>query len=471
MELKCSIKNVNGESFPNLEFKKLRQVVFFGENRKEISVYTTMIIAGSKERIDENKPIVSQLNDNFKLKIEFSIVDDSIGIKKQENEEYIDVFYEEIDKIQAIWGNGCKKIEKQEDVGKQLKIILNSEDINTDLTTIGKKEYFCIEDNTNEDDLILACPGKIEKDSNSGYVIQLEQPVHRGVDCIVCVKTTILLSQKMPPRVMVNVQLDLPHTGNVTLSYISVYICPAEGYHLGNDSKVKANLDNSHDNDSADEYNNLSEVAPRESTYYKEWVKKEHIMSRIIYRLNKEKLFNNQGKRIKNCRGIDIEFHMGPITEKGSPQFVLGALFSAAVTYGVDQGRLSLVAEGFVPYIPCDFQWLLLCFITFWAFIRWCSRKYNVNSEISNDKIWDGISLVVLVIGTVCGGLWAVVTLIVSRIVIESNWFDSFLGFYWNIAPWILAIAVICLLSYIIVSYTLMKRNYGRKPVSRELFY
>ena len=461
MELVCNITNVNGNSFPNLEFRKLRQVIFFGENRKTINIYSTIIVAGNGDVSDAPQSIISQLNQDFKMKIEFCIVDDNIKIKNQESREFINSFYAEIDKIKPIWGKDCKIIDKQTEIARHLENRLDSREINNTLTAIGEKKYFSI------DSELLACPGDIEKDENKNCVIKVQSPLHEGVDCIACFKTTIFLSQKMPPKTKVSMRLNLPAQDNVQLSYISIYICPPEGYHLNNDSRVKAYVKGKQDSENADEFNNLSEVAPKESIYYKEWIKKEHIMSRAVYRLNREKLFKNQDGRIKNCRNISIEFHMSPVTEKGSPQFVLGALFSAAVTYGIDSGRLLLATKGFISYIPNDFQWLLFCFITFWTFIRWCSRKYNISNE--NNKCAKIIQLICLLVGTVSGGVWTIVTFVISRI--KCSFIIRLMKDYWKIAPLLLGCSAVTLSVYIVISYTYMRKYYGRKPISRELFY
>lgn len=467
MELKCSVENINGTCFPNLELKKLRQVIFLSENRKEIKIYSTMIIAGNNESCDEDKPIVSRLDDSLKLRVGFSVTEDNDNAKpkKQKHEEFINTFYKEIDKIQPIWGNDCKEIRDQEEVENQLKRILGDDGSIINKSTAIDKNYCVIEDNDHKD-VILAYPGEI-KTEDDAYIIGLNRALNEGMDCIVCVKTTIFLSQRMSPKAKINMRFCLPN--NVILSYISIYICPPEGYHLGNDSKVNAWLNEARINDNDDQFNNLSEVAPKENIYYREWIKNEHIMSRTIYRLSREKLFRNQGRRVKNCREITIEFHMNPVMEKSSPQFVLGALFSAAVTYGVDSGRLSAVSKGFVPYIPEDLQWLLFCFIVFWVFIRWCSRKYNINNEDKTDKIINGFSLGCLIAGIAVGALWMVMTFAVSRT--EIDLIAPLLTKYWILAPWMLGGSVIFLCVYIGFSYTLTRKNYGRKPVSRELFY
>jgi len=476
MDLNCEIINVNGNSFSNLDIKKLRQVIFFSDNRKEIQIYTAILVAANNQAINNqgtNKDdrLISELNNKFRLQVKFS-TDKGQNVKIT-SQDCIKSFYEEFDKIAAVWGPECRNIMKQQDLNNQLEKILGKNSVDSSKTNIEDGNgYFCIEDKKDEKKTIVAYQGKIDE-QKEGYTIQAADSIHKGVDCITWVKTTLTFENKMPPRISINAKILLPESDTITLSYISIYICPSEGYHLGNDSKVNASIGNTYIKSSADEYNNLSEANHNDDFYYDEWVQDLHIKRRTIYRLNREKLFKNQGNQIKNCKLITIDCHMGPVTEKGSQQFVLGALFSAAVTYGVDSGRLEEVSHSFMPFIPNDLQWFAFCFIIFWVFIRWCSRKYNVNSEGGKEKGWDTVSIWFLIGGIIASGLWTIFTFVVSRLdFAETSKIKKLFDEIWIFTgPWMLGIGLLLLIVYIVISYTIIKNNYGRKPISRELFY
>lgn len=115
------------------------------------------------------------------------------------------------------------------------------------------------------------------------------------------------------------------------------------------------------------------------------------------------------------CKSMDMTVSLVSDMERGSMQFVLGAVYSAIVTYGVDSGRLAEIKGCMGLVLPPDIQWYFLCVVAFWAFIRWCSRKDQVKM-----KIWDKIAGLLFMAGSAMIAVWLVFTFVIFRI--EAEW-------------------------------------------------
>lgn len=465
MQLECTIENINSETFPYIHVEKIRQVAFINNDRNEIQLYTALLIGGSSLIQDIDKGFVSQLTESFKLKIEFGISDDAVTIQKISTVDMIKSFFDQIDKVQVIWGKGCKQIRNQAELHNRLSKILGVQhtSIDNEKTQLNNDKILLIEgqgDNGKDSILYEANFAEIK----DGYEISGKPKLHEGIGIISWVKTTISLTGKLSAKENISLKVLFPLTekGKTLLSYVSLYICPPEGYHILEDSKVRFFLKGNRGNE--DENNNLTLVTQNQALYYREWVEELHIENRSIYRLNKEKLFKGFDP-LNDCEYIEVNFSILPNTEKGSLQFVMGAFFSAAITFGIDSGRLKEASRCFWPIVPPDIQWYMVCLITFFAFLRWSSKKDKIKEGLM-DKIANGIYRCGMAI--IC--CWCAFAFLIYRLDIAS--FKTVCNNIPQIYISGMLTAGICLVSaYVYLTYRKLSDHYYRRPISRELFF
>ncbi len=465
MQIRCVIQNTNSLSFPNLQIKKLRQVIFWDNNKEGLTIYTALLVGGNGNANDLTDNIVSQLSEGFKLVVTFEVTDNEVEIDNVDSECLNKDFFKEIDKVRSsqLWGEGCREITRQGELSQILKKILVQDTIEDSKIQISDDKYLLVAENT-EDYKIVACEGEVRKlnDGNIGYSITSRKDLHRGVDCITWVRTSISFKGKLSTKEKICLSLELSSEGNSrhSLSYISMYFCPPEGYHISDDSEV--NLLMKGGQGTEDKKNNLMTVTHNETLYYKDWIDKHHIDRRSLYRLNKEKLFSNI-KAPYECEAISVSFTCVPNTEKGSTQFVLGAILSAAITFGVDSGRLGEVKNCFWPVVPADIQWYTLCFIMFYAFLRWCSRREKIKRNV-----WDSVANILFVGGMLLEGVWGIVTYVVWRLDIEKlkNFLNT-IPIY--TVPMIFLAGAVLLFLFLAISFIFIKDHYFRRPLSKDL--
>lgn len=464
MQIECSVQNTNSLTFQNLQIKKIRQVLFLNSARDRIDIYTALLVGGSQTKSSGGNRVLSRLSKDFNLVIEFNASDNGEVCEKITTEDKTSDFFGEIDKIRKLWGKSTEEIRTQEKLADLLKNIVTT--VEPQKTNIRNKKYILVAEENRLKEGIIACEGSLGIDEK-GYSVSTEQELHEGVEIISWVKTSIFLKEKFSSKERIEYSLRLPQENGKesNLSYISIYLCPCEGYHLEEDSSVSYYVNDKRIN--SEEKNNIMPVSKDTSIYYKEWEEEHQISNRRIYRLNKEKIFKSYPQDIE-CGTLSIEFEIAPDTEKGSTQFVMGALFSALITYGVDSGRLAVVKPCFLPIVPPDIQWFLMCFVISLAFLRWCSKKEKA-SEISNNKA-DKKSGCLYRIGVAISIIWIFYTFVIYRL--ELSIIKTIIGMIPAfVIPCIGLVAVVLLMIYIILTFTLLKKNYYKKPLSKENFF
>lgn len=455
MQLECKIQNTNSESFCNLKIKKLRQVIFI--NRNEIEIYTALLVGGNgDESFTEN---ISELADNFRLEVTFRAKDNVADANIIEVENQISDFCEELDKITPLWGE-CREVGNQAELSKYLGEILGkSAKIDRNLTKIQNGEKYLYL----EKEKCISCAGAVNPMDN-GYGIYAPRTWHRGVDCISWVKTSIKLAKRISAKEGFMFKLTLPadEKSKCLLDYLSVYICPPESYHILEDSSVWILFRDGQV--TKDKKNNLTLATKNEAIYYDEWLDRQDILNRNVYRINKEKLLDRSSAPYE-CKSMDMTVSLVSDMERGSMQFVLGAVYSAIVTYGVDSGRLAEIKGCMGLVLPPDIQWYFLCVVAFWAFIRWCSRKDQVKM-----KIWDKIAGLLFMAGSAMIAVWLVFTFVIFRI--EAEWAKVLVA---SLPSWIAVYtfngALVVIILYIIMTHTIIRSHYAKRPISKDMVF
>lgn len=467
MLLECKIKNINNINFNRIFIKKLRQVIFLSNERNTIYVYSALLVgANNAEKVSN----ISDLTEEFRLEVAFDAVNDGTDVQSITSENKIDDFFEEMDTIREIWGKGCHKITTQDEVHEYLQEVLqtDSAEVDSGKTKVGQRRYLYTESLEGKNDISIACEGEVELRRSNGYAINGQRDMHEGMDCITWVKTTIKLTGKLSrnERIVYKLNLPIDKEERVILSYLSIYICPPDGYHILDDSKVKFILKGGKENE--DENNNLTAVTQNTAVYYREWIKEHHIENLIIYRLNKEKLFGSLGN-LQNCEYVNVSFMISPNTEKGSMQFVLGAVFSALVSFGIDNGRLCQIRECFLPFVPPDLQWLGMVLLVFLSFLRWCSKREKIVLGVR-----DRVTNFFYRAGNIILGIWCTYTFFLLRIDhlafctgIREFTLGKIPYFAWSV----FGSGIFCMSMYMLLTFVLVRNHYSRKPFSKDIIF
>ena len=458
MNLNCTIKNINNGLYPDLSIKKYRQIVFI--NKQELVIYTALVIgAGGNQSMNEPKT-----GDRLAVQVSFDLSDETLKTQEIQFENKQDEFLSEISMIKHVWGDKCEELSTQQDIKDKLIEISQEDNFNVNNNRIDvEHKYLYIPQEKKEGNGIVACGSKVDiSNKQKYYTVAPQSDLNRMVDIFSWVKTTIVLSEKISPKEELEFRLTFPQNAakeTSELLYMSFYLCPMEGYHLLDNSKVKYELLNGQEND--DVLNNLTKATQNNDLYYKEWKDDYNIENRHVYRLNHEKLFKNLEKPICGCRGININCRLNPDTEKGSIQFVMGAILSAAITYGVDSGRITEVKNYYITILPADIEWYIVCMILFFAFIRWSSRKDKIH-EGWKDRITGACGIA----GLSTLGLWFIGAYVLGR---KPGL--TLPAFYAKVLQGMLLGGTIAVILYVVMTLTLVREHYYKHPFSREVFF
>lgn len=459
MQIKCKVQNINSESFRSLQIKRMRQVLFFNDNRDKIQIYTALLVGSNGDAEKKQESIISEMSDQFKLDISFDIKDDKITCNRICAENHAAEFFSEVEKIAALWGRDTRRITKQKELISELRTIV--ETVDPQMTSIRTENYIVFANSGSDRNKSVACEGNVTV-TDKGYSIMGRSSMHKGIDCVSWVCTTIELNRKCSIEENIEIELILPNdSGNVcSLGYVSMYFCPPEGYYIPEDTKASIWCGSQRINN--DENNNLMPVVHNKDMYYNEWVNFHHIESRTVYRINREKLFGTECL-YRECDRFTTEFQLKPSTEKGSIQFVLAAIVSAAVTFGVDSGRLGEIKSCFISVVPADIQWYVLCFFLAYALLKWCSKKENL------EKNWkDRVAGILFFLGMFCTIAWFIYTYVFFRLdsVIVRELCNKIPPYC---APVFLMVAMVIWGAFIVWTSCVIKDHYSRRPLSKGL--
>ena len=137
MTVTFNIRNVTNGIKNTVMLRKFFQMVFVGNDRRSLHIYTATVLGGLPKHIDEGdtKDFISSLDSFNKFCLQFGFIvtgndnNDVLSIKNEDATEGEGGFLEQIDCIQRVWGKQCKIIfGDQGDLQNHLKQLLKNKD-------------------------------------------------------------------------------------------------------------------------------------------------------------------------------------------------------------------------------------------------------------------------------------------------------------------------------------------------------
>lgn len=245
MTITFNMNNVAGNRINTVILRKFFQMVFVGNNRKVLNIYTATVLGGNNQgtdnRAEEDKPGTSCISEldtlkEFCMKFGFIVKgndgNDVVSITSKNVTEQEKGFLSQVECIRQVWGNECEVICNDQLLLEEKYCHLlkkESKDLTdyekADLASMAKSRVLWIEDDIKKAEpemCALAIPGvfeaedyrkpkkselqnmESERHANDGnekayYRIEVpkEQAVCRGVELLNWVKTTIRFKHRL----------------------------------------------------------------------------------------------------------------------------------------------------------------------------------------------------------------------------------------------------------------------------------
>lgn len=445
MELKLTM--TTNEECKNVIFRKFFQIIFFNENKKNIDIYTAVILgANNCEGNIIYDEFINEIDSSFNLKFDF-IVDKFKGKNtKVTSKDLTNEMYKQRDKLKLIWGN--VSLNKQEyfalaNCDKKIKEILQkyknkrycehckSKDKTCDNCLekdCPKKtlKYPCkncesfslnssardkikdmINDNNpyeilnieGEKDDTISIPGSFSEEKNSFYL-----HINENKKCLFGIESYNWIHTKIEFDVIqdfskTEYKLVLPKTKRVFTNDYTLYIGPPKGWEVDGPLSIFSISNNNSSNA-------FQRVGAFERFYFREWISECRVMDKRMSRvLLRDKLFSAENKIIPKVEDgnskdlnkkpveINLEITMNDVEGAERRNFVKAITISLCLAFGMDYTRMQNSMSFFLES-SIESQWLLACICMFLciqkrnsASIRYCFlKKDEIISKKTQEK-------------------------------------------------------------------------------------
>ena len=415
MTITFSIRNVTSDLVNKVMLRKFFQMVFMGNDRKSLHIYTATIIGASNEGTDgEDGHFISNLDTltPFSMHFEFAVgSNDSNEVLEIYHEDLTDSehgFLKEIDCIRKVWGKKCKIISgNQAEILDKLKIISGEENksfspdeksITAELTKY--KLLWTEQKKSNVATHMLqslSIAGKFqsiennyELDSRDGvfmrkaYAVSVPKEIEilKGIELVNWVRTTINFKYDFDDtNLNYIIKNDCNKENNkeehiiapdftwyfspVVKSFIDNRNCMVEikrGNVIGENECTCPLQNHKRKFYANDKFQNSIDAVPNKLTVnFHHWGEEEKINSRQKYRLAAKDILPNP-KSFDDVSEISIFLDTADEHNRGNRQFILGVFISFALAFGIDSARLQEIAFSFGFWnhvIPVDICWIV----------------------------------------------------------------------------------------------------------------
>lgn len=415
MTITFSIRNVTSDLVNNVMLRKFFQMVFMGNDKKSLHIYTATVVGASNESLTEDQSkFVSDLENlkAFSMQFEFAVgSNDSNEILKIHHEDLTESehgFLKDIDCIRKVWGQKCKIISGdqgellnrlQEIYGENDKRNFSDDDkkITAKLT---KYNLLWTEQKKSHVPPQMLCslsiPGEFqdvevnqEQNARDGvflrraYSVGAPQNIKliKGIELVNWVRTTIEFKYDFDDT---NLNYIIKNDCNKEEKGDKVVIAPDFAWYFS--PIVKSFIDNRNcmveikrgnlvgENECTcplqnqkrkfytnDKFQNSIDSVPNKLTVnFYHWKNTEKINSRQKYRLSAKDVLPNPDS-FGDVSEISIFLDTADEHNRGNRQFILGVFISFALAFGIDSTRLSEMefCFGFLTkLIPSDICWI-----------------------------------------------------------------------------------------------------------------
>lgn len=413
MTITYNIQNVTPDLVPTVMLRKFFQMVFMGNDRRSLRIYTATVIGASKTETtsleDGSKSFVSDLGvvPEFRMKFQFQIGNsDNNEIENITHEDITTSeygFLSEIACIRKVWGEDCEIIiDDQSKLMKRLNRMqsLDNSDRSNEKSSAELSKYKLLwteqtKNGRKQDNLTsLSIHGEYKESSEttesssrddvakqSAYSIGVPQEISlpKGVELVNWVCTTIQYRYEIDDN---NLNYTIKHNGHsnvdttiwapdftwyfspVVKSYIDNHnsIVEVKWGQTGGENVCTCPIQKKRVFVSNDKFQNSIDAVPNKMTvdfYY--WTQ-ERIRLRQKYRLAAKEILPSE-TTLNNLNEINIFLDTADEHSRGNRQFITSILVSFALAFGIDYTRLSEVSSYFGSWVPADVLWLALLIV------------------------------------------------------------------------------------------------------------
>lgn len=412
MTITYSIRNVTSELVHTVMIRKFFQMVFIGDDKKSLHIYTATVLGAQKDKIECNhiesdkKGAESSLNSGFNSELDevksFRMKFDFAVGKLDDNEvfsiEHEDItlkqnigFLDEVDCIRNVWGDKCKVIlnDQNELLEKYKKVYpeWKKEESKTKESTAmlaGHKVLWTEQKKSGIEEgyfQSLSIAGDFENVANSqkqrerdeiamrkAYTISVPKNIDipKGIELVNWVRTTIQFKYAFD---------DVGHNflikkdiGDNSCTFLcpdfTWYFSPIMKSYIDNRNcivEVKRGAKGSYESCLCpvqknrrifyrnDKFQNSINPVPNKLTVnFHYWKDEEKINYRQKYRLAARDIFPKPDD-FDDMSEINIFLDTSDEHNRGNRQFIAGIFLSLALAYGIDSGRLEDVEYCFTP--------------------------------------------------------------------------------------------------------------------------
>lgn len=410
------MRNVTSDLVKTVMIRKFFQMVFIGNDKKSLHIYTATILGASSKSISDDNDgdeFISDLADSeqFRMRFEFAVgSNDNNEVLSIEHKDLTSTEHgllNEIDCVQKVWGEKCKiLLDCQSELKSKIEKITGKTDdgeneqskfrnITADLA---KRKILWVEQKKNgiEEKLLrsLSIPGDCQTVDDAqepnvrdgvalrkAYAISVPQDIEltKGMELVNWVQTTIefkyafddtnlnYLIKKEIKDEDKTVYLAPDFTwyfSPIVKSFIENRNCMVEikrGTRGGTETCSCPIQKTKRVFYSSDKYQNSIDAVPNKLTVnFHHWDEDEKINSRQKYRLSARDVLPTP-RTFSEVSEISIFLDTSDEHNRGNRQFVLGVFISFALAFGIDSTRLAEVEKYFCPLtllLSADVWWI-----------------------------------------------------------------------------------------------------------------
>lgn len=414
MTITYNIQNVTPDLVHTVMLRKFFQMVFMGNDRRSLHIYTATVIGASKEtansKEDESAGFISDLASipDFRMKFRFMVGNsDNNEIERIYHEDLTESehgFLDELGCIRKVWGENCEIIiDDQTKLLSKLKEIQNNSstqappsDINKALSaSLSRFKLLWTEQTKNgspkknltslsihgvyEDspDEIEASP-RDDIACQAAYSIGVPKGISfpKGVELVNWVRTTIQYRYEIDDN---NINYTIKHGSHSSTDTtiwapdFTWYFSPVVKSYIDNHNSIVEVKWKQNTGENActcpiqkkkvfvpnDKFQNSIDSVPNKMTVDFFYWTQERIRLRQKYRLAAKEILPS-AVTFNNLSEINIFLDTADEHSRGNRQFITSILVSFALAFGIDSSRLAEVAPYFGTLFPADILWTAL---------------------------------------------------------------------------------------------------------------
>ena len=453
MTITYSMRNVISASVKMIMLRKFFQMIFMGNDKKSLHIYTATILGAASDNCDELS-FVSDLENvkQFRMKFEFAIStsdnNEPVSIINEDITNTENGFFNEIGCIRKVWGEKCKLIQdNQSQIIKMIERKTKGEaqkDLINKAAALAKHNLIWVEQQkTGVDDTLLeslAVPGIFEdidtKDEpdvrddismRKSYAIGVPETVEfpKGLELVNWVHTTINFKYDLDDD---NLNYIIKKGSNNEEKYIAPdftwYFSPRIRSFINNRNsmvEIKRGLNGCQDSCvcpiqqkkrifyQSDKYQNSIDAVPNKLTVnFHYWDNDEKINLRQKYRLASKDALPSPNS-FTDVAEINIFLDLSDEHNRGNRQFILGIFLSFALAFCIDSSRVEQVRYFFYPLnilFTADAIWIF--FLVLFS-ITLMNKPLKLDSKV---RIWMTFRKILLFFSVI----WAILVFIILRI-------------------------------------------------------